>query len=164
MRSTTFNPGFSTITVQEHRPGSKGMRQARHGQRRPKRSEQTVNEGQPVSTAGQGLGSSPGMHATLSLTSRTSISRVSCPVMASSAASNDVSALASWGSDGGCVVSLEQDKCRATIDFVARSAQEKRRGRDRVQFTADLGSAKERSAQDSAHSDDCGAIGRLRSN
>jgi hypothetical protein len=146
-RSTIFSPGFSTVTIQEHTPGSKVHVQLRHGHLSPKRSEQTVNDGQPVSTAAQGRGSSPGVQAMMSL-SRESTAMASSPPVAPSSASN-VSALASWVADGGCLVSLEQEKCRATIDFVARNAQEKRRGRDRAEFTSDLCSAKEWSAQTS---------------
>jgi hypothetical protein len=135
MRSTTFTRGKSGISVQEHTPDCNVNLQVRHGQTRPKRSEQTVNDGQPVNTAAQGGGSSPGVQGMKS-PSRESTATASNPAPSGSSASNDVSALASTISNGGFAFSLEQDKNKAAIDCVARSAQAKRQA-PRANFIAD---------------------------
>ena len=146
-RSTIFSPGFCTVTVQEHSPGGKVHVQLRHGHVNPKRSEQYEREGQPVSMAEQAIGSSPGVHGMKpSLESANGASSVG---VGSSSTSVCVSALASTTCPGSAA-SLEQEIWIVTVRLVTRPAQCAREARERARLIADLGSAKERSAQASA--------------
>ena len=146
-RSTMFRPGFSTVTVQEHTPGSKVHVQLRHGHISPNRSEQYEREGQPVSMAEQAIGSSPGVHGMKpSLESANGASSVG---VGSSSTSACVSALASTTCTGSAA-SFEQEIWIVTVRLVTRPAQCAREGRERARLIADLCSAKERSAHASA--------------
>lgn len=147
LRSTMLIPGFSVVTTQKQTPASKTNEQLRHAHRSPKRSEQNESEGQPVSMAGQAIGSSPGVHGMKPL-SRESATRASSVGVGVSSASAFVSALASTTSPSGA--SVEQEIWIATVKLVTGHPQYAQERRDRARLIADSCSAMAGSALCSA--------------